>query len=78
MIGQRVHHHTERIEGVLVLLFLVLLVVLLVMRKTAIKAFSKTYELPPAQDIHEQKQEWPKFSRIRSGEEAWVDCGGPS
>jgi len=42
-------------EGVLVLLFLALLVVFLVTRKAAIKAFSKSYELPPAQDIHEQE-----------------------
>ena len=57
-------------EGVLVLLFLALLVVFLVTRKAAIKAFSKSYELPPAQDIREQEQEWPHLSKIRKAEEA--------
>ena len=57
-------------EGVLVLLFLALLVVFLVTRKAAIKAFSKSYELPPAQDIHEQKQEWQQLTRIRKAAEA--------
>ena len=33
------------------------------MRKAAIKAFSKSYELPPAQDIHAQKQEWLQLSK---------------
>ena len=56
-------------EGFLVLLFLALLVVFLVMRKAAIKAFSKSYELPPPQDIHEQEQEWPQLSRISRAEE---------
>ena len=42
-------------EGVFVLLSIALLVVFLVTRKAAIKAFSKSYELPPAQDIHEQE-----------------------
>ena len=50
-------------EGVLVLLFITLLVVFLITRKSAIKAFSKTYELSPAQDIHEQEQEWPQLSK---------------
>ena len=50
-------------EGVFVLLFIALLVVFLVTRKAAIKAFSKSYELPPAQDIHEQEQEWPQLSK---------------
>ncbi|CAI8176364.1 MAG: Uncharacterised protein [Prochlorococcus marinus str. MIT 9215] len=44
--------------------------VFLVTRKAAIKAFSKTYELPLAQDIHKQEQEWPQLSRIRRAEEA--------
>ena len=57
-------------EGVLVLLFITLLVVFLVTRKAAIKAFSKSYELPPAQDIHEHEQEWPHLSKIRKAEEA--------
>ena len=57
-------------EGVLVLLFITLLVVFLVTRKAAIKAFSKSYELPPAQDIREQEQEWPHLSKIRKAEEA--------
>ena len=57
-------------EGVLVLLFIALLVVFLVTRKAAIKALSKSYELPPAQDIHEQEQEWPHLSKIRKAEEA--------
>tara|TARA_B100000073_G_scaffold201633_1_gene166963 strand:+ start:148 stop:564 length:417 start_codon:yes stop_codon:yes gene_type:complete len=65
--GQRFHHHSERMEDVLVLLFSVLLVVFLIMRKAAIKAFSKSYELPPAQDIHKQQQEWPQLRRIHRG-----------
>ena len=70
LIGQRPHPHTERMEGVLVLLFIALLVVFLVTRKAAIKAFSKSYELPPEQEIHKQEQKWPQLSRIRRAEEA--------
>ena len=74
LIGQRPHPHTERMEGVLVLLFVTLLVVFLVTRKAAIKAFSKSYELPPPQDIHEQEQEWPWMQELKNDPTViWLD-----